>query len=335
MRSCCLRPDPTRRCGSSGFTLLEALATLVVVLLAFVALGEYLDGVHRAWLSAAADPFAEAASAFETVTRTLASATLEPYQDYADSTGAFTAAAGSTFTPYQLARRSDLAFVCGPSAGPAGLLAASKRITATTSVFFTAPEGQTQLDTQHGLNHLLNAEGYLVEFGGDTNVPSFFTGLSRQRWRLKEVAQPSEALQVFASTTSAPWIAQVAGPTATPAILAENVIALVLVPEKAPAQPIGGFAYDSRNPSVPATFAQLPPFVHVVLAAIDEPSAQRLAAQNGAAAPMLVPGSLFQDATQVSADAATLDNTLTAAGIKHRLFQRDVIIASSAWSNTP
>jgi uncharacterized protein (TIGR02599 family) len=335
MRSCCLRPDSGRRIRCRGFTLLEALATLVVVLLAFVALADYIDDVQRAWQSAAADPFAEAASAFETVTRTLAAATLEPYQDYADAGGAFPGAAGAPFTPYQLARRSDLAFVCGPSSGPGGLLAATGRTTATSGVFFTAPAGQTQVDAQDGLNRLLNAEGYFVEFGGDSNVPSFFTGLSRQRWRLKEVVQPSEALQVFASTTSAPWIAQLTGSNVTPSILAENVIALVIVPEKAAAQPIANFAYDSRAAAGTVTFAQLPPLAHVVLVAIDEPSAQRLAGQDGTAAPALVSGTLFQDATQVSTDVTTLDASLTAARIEHRIFQRDVVMASSAWVNAP
>ncbi len=334
MRLCCRRTD-SRRFGRRGFTLLEALATLLVVLLAFAALGPYIDGIQKAWQSAADDPWADAASAFETVTESLAGATLEPYQDYADANGAFAGTAGAGFTPYQLARHSDLAFVCGASSGPGGLLATTGRTTATTSVFFTAAAGLTQVDAQAGLNHLLNAKGYFVEFGGDNQVPSFFSGLSRQRWRLKAVAQPSEALQVFAGTTSAAWIAQLAGSTAAPAILAENVIALVIVPEKAASQPIAQFAYDSRDATAAATFAQLPPLVHVVLAAIDEPSAARLAAQNGATAPALVPPALFRDATQVASDTAALDSALTAARVGHRIFQRDVVLAGSTWSSPP
>jgi uncharacterized protein (TIGR02599 family) len=339
MQSCCLRPDRAGAGLVAGFTLLEALATLVVILLALAALAQYLTSVQRAWQAAAADPFADAASAFETVAQNLAWATLEPYQDYADAGGAFRGPGGAAFVPDHLARRSDLAFVGGPSAGAGGLLAATGRTTATTSVFFNVPAGQTQLDAQAGLDRLLNARGYFVEFGGDSSAPGFFTGAPRLRWRLKEIAQPSEALQVYASTTSAPWVAQLAGSSATPSILAENVIALVVLPERAasdPGAPIApAYAYDSRDGTNPLTLAQLPPRVRVVLAAIDEASAQRLAAQDGASAPALVAPTLFQDATKLDSDVASLDASLTAARIGHRIFQRDEPLVGSAWSGTP
>ena len=49
------------------------------------------------------------------VTQNLAAATLEPYQDYADSSGPFRT--NAAFVPDHLARRSDLDFVCGPGNG--------------------------------------------------------------------------------------------------------------------------------------------------------------------------------------------------------------------------
>jgi uncharacterized protein (TIGR02599 family) len=75
--------------------------------------------------------------------------------------------------------------------------------------------------------------------------------------------------------------------------------------------------------------------VRVVLAAIDEASAQRLAAQDGASAPALVAPTLFQDATKLDSDVASLDASLTAARIGHRIFQRDEPLVGSAWSGTP
>jgi uncharacterized protein (TIGR02599 family) len=262
-------------------------------------------------------------------------ATLEPYRDYADAGGAFRGPGSAAFTPDHLARRSDLAFVCGPSAG---LLGATGRTTATTSVFFNEPAGQTQVDAETGLDRLLNARGYFVEFGADA-TPGFFTGTPRLRWRLKEIVQPSEALQVYAFNTSAPWVAQLAGSAATPAVLADNVIALVVLPERAASDsgaPIApAYAYDSRDGTNPLTLAQLPPRVRVVLAAIDEASAQQLAARGGASAPALVPPALFQDATKLDADVASLDASLTAAKIGHRIFQRDEDLAGAAWSGTP
>ena len=335
MRSSCHRSNR----AEAGFTLLEVFATLVVLMLALTALAQFMAGVEQSWRSAATDPFVDAAAAFETVTQNLSVATLDPYQDYADATGAFHTNSAAAFTPDHLARRSDLAFVCGPSGGANGLLASTGRTTATTSIFFVEPAGQTQLYAQSGLDHLDNALGYFIEFGGDANVPSFFTGAARERWRLKQVAQPSESLQVFASTTSAPWILQLAGSSATSSILAENVIALVVLPERAATDsgaPIApAYTYDSRGATNTLTLAQLPPRVRVVLAAIDEASAETLAAANGSAPPPLVSGSLFQDATKIDADVTALDASLTAAKINHRIFQRDISITTSAWSDTP
>jgi uncharacterized protein (TIGR02599 family) len=338
MRSCCRTPK-FRREAAGGFTLLEACAALFILTLVFGVLGQFMSGVSKAWQSAASDPFGEAAAAFETVTRNLSRATLEPYQDYADASGAFRTGAG--FVPDHPARRSDLAFACGPSAGPGGLLASTGRVAATDSVFFVQAAGQTQLYVQDGLNHLFNARGYFVEFGSDANVPSFFSGTPRERWRLKQVEQPSEALQVFTTTDTPSWITQLAGAGATPAILAENVIALVVLPERAvsdvgPPTPAPlTYSYDSRNAASTLTLAQLPPRADVFLAAIDEASAERLAATNGTAAPVLIPTGLFQDATKFSADMATLDASLTAAKIRHRFFQRDLDLVASAWSDNP
>ena len=335
MRSFCRRSNR----ALAGFTLLEVFATLIVLMLALTALAQFMASIESSWHSAATDPFADASAAFETVTQNLATATLDPYQDYADASGAFHTSASAPFTPDHLARRSDLDFICGPSGGGNGVLAATGRTTATTSVFFVEPTGQTQLYAQAGLDHLDNALGYFVEFGGDTNAPLFFMGAARERWRLKQVVQPSESLQVFNSTASAPWISQMAGSTATPAILAENVIALVVLPERAPTDtgaPIApAYAYDSRDTGNTLTQAQLPPRLRVALVAIDEASAQKLAVANGTAAPPLVLPTLFQDSTKIDMDLAALDASLGAAKINHRIFQRDFDITTCAWSNTP
>jgi uncharacterized protein (TIGR02599 family) len=338
MRLCC-RNRSTGRGASTGFTLLEACAALFILALVFGLLGQFISGITQAWQSAASDPFGEAATAFEAVTRNLSRATLEPYQDYADAGGAFRKGASTSFVPDHPARRSDLAFVCGPSAGPDGLLATTGRTTATGSVFFVQSSGQTQLYAQDGLDHLFNARGYFIEFGGDANAPSFFSGPARERWRLKQVEQPSESLQVFATSDSPSWITQLVGTTTStpPAILAENIIALVVLPERAVGDvgPPLAAGFDSRNAASTLTFAQLPPRAAVFLAAIDEPSAERLATANGATAPALVPSGLFQDATKLNADIATLDVSLTAAKIRHRFFQRDLDLVASAWSDNP
>jgi uncharacterized protein (TIGR02599 family) len=160
-----------------------AIAILLVVMVTVL---EFCATVERAW-KASADPYADAERAFETVTGNLAAATLEPYQDYADINGAFrtnsAVAPNPPFVPDHLARRSDLDFVCGPAAGTTGLLATSDLTTTGSAVFFLAPQGITQTYANSGMERLLNAMGYFVEFGNDNNVPSFIQA-PNWRWRL-------------------------------------------------------------------------------------------------------------------------------------------------------
>jgi len=323
---------------SSGFTLLEVLITLAILLVILVAVMDFMTEIDQAWKSAAADPFAEAQNAFETVAHNLASATLAPYQDYADANGDFRTNAASTFIPDHLARRSDLDFVCGPGAGANGLLTASGRTTTGSGVFFLAPNGYTQTDAHTGMEHLLNAMGYLVEFGDDDSAPGFIQPHC-WRWRLKEVLQPAESLQIFATATSSAWIQQVVPPGASLPVLAENVVTLIVLPERA-ANDSGpalapAFSYDSRNAGNLLTLHQLPPRLRLVLVAMDPISAERLAAQNGSNPPQLVSAGLFQQAAQLTSDLLTLDNSLTAQKIDHRIFQREILLPSSAWSDTP
>ncbi len=320
---------------------------MTILLIVLVVLIQYLDTFDQVWKSAAADPFIEARNAFETVAQNLAAATLAPYQDYADNTGAFNT--GGVFSPDHLARRSDLDFVCGPCAGAGGLLASSGRIATGDAVFFLAPNGYTQTYMHSGMERLLNAMGYFVEFGDDEAAPSFVLLQShRWRWRLKQILQPAESLQIFATKTSSDWIQQVVPTGAFLPILADNVIALIVLPERS-ANDSGPslaplFSYDSRDTGNRLTLHQLPPRLRVVLVAIDPASAERLAAQNGASAPSLVAVDYFQhpaqtdaaqQSAQLTADLASLDQSLTAQKIGHRIFQREILLTSSTWSNTP
>jgi uncharacterized protein (TIGR02599 family) len=282
--------------GRAAYSLLEVLVTLALLLIILVTLLGFTSNVDRLWKTTATDPFVEAEEAFETVAAHLASADLEPYQDYADVTGTFrTATSPASFATDHLARCSNLAFACGPSAGPGGWLNASGRVTAGGCVFFVAPQGYTQTDAHLGLEHLLNALGYFVEFGDETEAPAFIlSGTHRWRWRLKEIVQPAESLGIYTTPTSATWIQPLVQAGAPAPVLAENVAALIVLPERS-ANDSGtalaaNYFYDSRDASNPLTRHQLPPRVRLALVAIDEASAQILAAQNGSQPPTLVPG---------------------------------------------
>ncbi|HEX4140659.1 MAG TPA: prepilin-type N-terminal cleavage/methylation domain-containing protein [Candidatus Methylacidiphilales bacterium] len=331
-------PAQRTRRHRRSFTLLEVLVTLAILLAILVALAQAMDSADRAVKSGASDPFAPAQDAFETVAGRLADATLETYEDYADASGNFSTNA-TLFVADHLARRSDLAFACGPATGASGLLAASQRTTAGSAIFFTAPEGATQTYANQGLGHLLNDLGYFVEFGDDNSEPAFLLTAHRYRWRLRQVQQPSEALQVYSVPGTSAWIQQLVPAGAAIPMLAENVIALVVLPERYAADTgaalAPAYSYDSRNAANAVTLNQLPPRLILALVAIDELSAERLAAQNGTNAPPLVPANLFQQGTptQLTQDLATLDASLTAQKIGHRIFQREIQLPSAAWSN--
>jgi uncharacterized protein (TIGR02599 family) len=334
MPSSCPLP-PRIRAARRAFTLLEVLVTVALLVFILIALAQAMDGIDHAWRDGANDPFAEAQEAFETVARALSDATLETYEDYADATGHFST--GTAFVPDHLARRSDLAFACGPAAS---LLAASQRTTAGGAVFFTAPEGSTQSYAGAGLSRLINDMGYFVEFGDDDSKPGFLLAFAhRYRWRLRQVQQPAETLQVYSAATSSAWIQQLVPPGAAVPMLAENVVALVVLPDRYAADTGAALApaygYDSRDMTNPVTLNQLPPRLILALVAIDEPSAERLAALDGSSAPQLVAANLFQQGTpaQLRQDLAALNASLTAQRIGHRIFQREIQLPSGAWSN--
>lgn len=302
-----------------------------------VAIAQFVTEVEHVWKSTSTDPFAEADMAFETVAQNLATATLEPYQDYADHTGAFRTGSSTTFVPDHLARRSDLDFVCAPSAGAHGLL--TGRITTGSAVFFLTPQGYTQTYAHTGMERLLNALGYFVEFGNEDTMPAFIQP-GNPRWRLKQILQPAESLQIYASVppaTSLTWIQQMTQTGTPTSILAENIIAMIVLPERSAndsAPPLSpDFHYDSRDTTNPLTLHQLPSRIRLALMAMDEPSARILASRYGSSPPPLVPTGLFQQANQLDVDLATLDNSLTTQKIGHRLFQRDILLTAAAWSN--
>ena len=337
---------------SSAFTLPEVLVAVAILFVIMATMLEFCTVVERVWRSSAADPFAEAERAFETVANGLASATLEPYQDYADVSGNFRTNSVTvpppTFVPDHLARRSDLDFVCGPAAGTTGLLAASNRTTTGSAIFFLAPQGNTQTYADTGMERLLNAMGYYVEFGDDASAPSFFPVASQSwRWRLKQIVQPAESLQVFTMVSSSAWIQQLVPNGTLFPILADNVITMVVLPERAASDSgpalAPAFSYDSRDATNSLALDQLPSRLRLVLVAIDEASAQLLAQQNGTNPPQLVSANFFmhgsqtdavQQDTQLDTDLSNLDSSLTAQKIGHRIFQREILLPAAAWANT-
>jgi uncharacterized protein (TIGR02599 family) len=207
------------------------------------------------------------------------------------------------------------------------------------------------------LDRLLNACGYYVEFADDTaSRPRFLqsnsTVQARRRFRLMELTQPTENFSVYQATATAnpsqsqlrAWfISPLQSATPPVHVLAENVIALILLPQYSPNDVIASgsavlssdYSYDSKNAARTDTHNQLPPMVQVTMVAIDEASALRLAQRNGVAPPDFGLGNRFKQSDQYLTDLQALEKNLVSQKVTYRVFSTNVPILQAKWSSNP
>jgi uncharacterized protein (TIGR02599 family) len=405
---------------SPGFTLIEMLVSVVILLVLMGIIFQVIQMSSQAWkgTSQGTVTMQQTRAAFERMTRNLSQATLNPYFDYIDSGGHW-ACNGAQYSPppARRGRQSELQFISGQTVVNSTVLrlipTGAGATQVTHAVFFQAPLGVTTNRTTYGaLNNLLNACGYFVVYCQDVFRPTFLNTFSNApaneyRYRLMEFIQPSDYFEVydFDACPAAPkpalldngtaipqWISGglpvlTAAPPASPNPvpvhpLANNIVALIIMPEQVSntggtaitttyintpvnmAAPAASYNYDSgyhtatlspsgiQNP----TGNQLPPFVNVIMVAIDEPSATRLAAAYPAATATTPPdlGQLYSSGTPLFRDPTKLYTTggvegdlekfedilgakpgnLTGNTIKlnYFVFQTDVAIRSSKWT---
>jgi uncharacterized protein (TIGR02599 family) len=311
-----------------------------------------------------------ARAGFEALTRTIAQATLNTYWDYYDSAGKAANDTAYSGTPAKYGRQSELHFRSGPTDSLFGT--SNGGLTRPThGIFFQIPGGITSNSTLKQLNNTLNGIGFFLEFGNDDTLrPTFLAADTsipkRYRYRLLQMQQPTENLQIYSSSNGAAWFQDPLGfgsitvnATKPVNVLAENVIALVIIPRLSPAEDppdaTGGGAalvkddynYDSRTAksysatSVSGksmsgtTLHQLPPLVEVIMVVIDETSAQRLAADSGSNPPDLGQNELFKkilSITDVDADIDKLEKNLVDKKLNYRIYRSVVDIRGAKWS---
>jgi uncharacterized protein (TIGR02599 family) len=225
------------------------------------------------------------------------------------------------------------------------------------AIFFQTPAGESG-KTYGALNELLNACGYFVQFGSDSSAdslsgrPSFLDSEKvplKYRYRLMELSQPSEQLKIYDPASGiTDWVT--APLTKSPPLIreiAENVIALIVLPKKPDweekqddargvARIGANYEYDSRTPwnggTQPIVMNQLPPLLEVVMIAIDEVSANRLQGQSTTPPDLGVSGGLFQKAEKLNADLATLEKSLQEKRLNYRIYQTEIPLRGSRWS---
>ena len=282
--------------------------------------------------------------------------------------------------PTQYLRMSELHFITDNAAKLFTAAGVSGLVTTGQAVFFQAPTGFVQLQDNRPKASLLNVLGYYIEFGSDdTFKPGAVSTLvpMRSRYRLMEVAQPAERNGIYESTCELDsstglakfsydlrWLAKLILVSPTPSTplekqpLAENIISIALLPRLSPAQSTNpaeltsDYSYDSRawepssNKSEDSRHRnQLPPLIELVLVAIDEPSAQRLAQLYGGtdgSSPPFANGTvrakvdldtLFKDPTKLEADILTLEDGLNKLQVSYRVFRTTVAMHGAKWTD--
>jgi uncharacterized protein (TIGR02599 family) len=347
-----IRPSP------SAFTLVELLLAVTILTVILLALTSIMGQTTRAWSNARSQlqQFREAELAFEQMTRRITDALLNTYHDYEFPDN------NKQKTPTRYVRQSEMHFVTGPanstSADIPPLL--DNHAPPSHAIFFQGPFGEHDDTNLTGLNTLLNAWGYFIEFGADENErPSFLNGspgaTPRYRFRLKEFRQSSENLSIYQTSLS-----ELASPTqlyhwftaatTSPQVvhtLAENIIALVIRP-LAPGSPTldptaiaPHYYYDSRayQRNAGSQFTQnrsrhqLPPMLEITLVVLDESSAARLQQQHGSTRPDLGIDHLFLDTSTYAADLADLEETLLARKLQFRILKKTVRLRNARWSD--
>ena len=347
---------------NTGFTLVEVLvaATIVVILMGIlVAMTDQTQRLVRS-TSSKVEAFQEARAAFESMTRHLSQATLNTFWDYEYD---------KLHEPTRYLRSAELRFSSGISSN---LLKGGAASRPGHCVFFHAPLGQVDDKTALGsLDHLLNVWGYYLEITDTELLPGFLSAKvpQRKRFRLMEFMQPSEQLTTYKfqdiAKYSTNWFSTIISGANPPVrVLAENIVALVILPRlsradellwmksQKPASTVPpliapAYSYDTTNTRVSDPILnprnQLPPVVQVVMVAIDEPSAKNLEDRYGTQPYMGIDYSrLFQNPTILEDDPATpvpndgdlaaLESKLAAKRISYRVFSTNVSIRGAKWS---
>jgi uncharacterized protein (TIGR02599 family) len=259
---------------------------------------------------------------------------LNTYYDYFDFQGRTPREPGFTMA-HHYGRQSDLHFVAGKALVPGQV---------THAAFFQTPGGYDTAVKYQGMDNLLNACGFYITHDRDRLRPVFLDDgtipnppANQVRYRLMQFYQPSQDLGVYSFTGGNDWFAQPLASRQPPVRqLAENVIALVILPRASKREAGDGlspkYEYDSRpalpSATQPVTENQLPPLVEVVLVSIDESSALRLGEQ-----PLALLDRLFQESAQLDSDLAALETELNRQRLTYRVFRTVVPLRNSKWSS--
>ncbi len=345
---------------AAAFTLVEIMVSLAVLTILLLISAQVIGQVQSTWSASNArtTQFKEARTAFDILSRNLSQATLNTYIDYDNNYLATAGGTAAAAAPNNYIRKSDLHFRCGTAeslvTGGGGA-----SFTPGHAVFFQAPLGISNDPTLVGLDRLLCARGYFVQFSSDASwVPDFIpSGDLRYRYRLMEYSPPTEMNSIYAAAHAtdgsiAPtWFASAGGaaaagntvPTTRP--VADNIVALIISPRRepvnddeqeganGPTQIAPSYSYDSSRPG--NTQHLLPPLVRVVLIAIDDKSAIRLEELTGSSSTPPLGEQLnpmISNAHQLDDNVKNIVALLQTMRLNYRVFSATIALRGAKWS---
>lgn len=362
----------TRQRLTSAFTLVEIMVSLAVLTILLLISAQVIGQVQSTWSASNArvSQFREARTAFDILTRNLSQATLNTYIDYDSNYIATAGSSAAASAPASYVRNSDLQFICGPASSLVTGGGGSDALPGH-AVFFQAPLGVTNSPSLVGLDRLLCARGYFVQYTSDENwIPAFIPpGNSSFRYRLMEYSPPAENNLIYPAgangTVTQTWFSGAgvsSGSSSATTIpvtrpVADNIVALIISPrrelkpgeeaETAETQATGtteiatNYQYDSTLVNLPTTASPLgtqhllPPLIRVVLVAVDERSAKQLELFSGSAgSPPLgndVEESL-NNAYELESELADLVSKLQQRKLNYRVFSATVQLRGAKWS---
>ena len=339
----------------SGFTLVEALVAMAIMMLLMLVLSSIINFTSSLWTKSSGriEEFQQAREGFDALTRRLSEATLNTYYDYVDSAGNPRIAGTSsdntaTFAPARYVRQSELGFISGTELIPADT--AAQDFFPTHSLFFQAPLGSSTTN----LPNLLNTCGFFIAYGSDKNwLPNVQNAqgqslAEKKRFRLMQLIEPSENLSVYlyrpgSSASGRKWFTEPLTIGTGIEMVSNNVVALVLLPKlttQDQSPPYGDaslspyYNYDTtttNNDPILNPKNQLPPIVQVTLVAISETSANLMRDSDVQELKDMLAG-LFKKAADFAQDLQNLENYLAKKKMSYRVFSSNVPIKAAKWS---
>lgn len=339
---------------------------MVILAMIMLIVTQVIGQAQRSWKQASArvTQFRESRAAFDTVVRGLRQATLPKYRDWVYKSGK-TEPDNLLDEPTQLVERASLGFVGGPTTNLVSGGGSSDTLPGH-AVIFQAPIGFSNTPSSSGalgeleygkLKSLLNVRGYFVKFGSDTGyVPAALSSRLKQkyRYRLYEFRTPTEKNSVLdGSVTEGSW-ARITPDQDNAIPVAENIVALVFgmsfaAPSGGAAQSLGSpatasnskvpffSAYDSYKGTAagggggsPDKFA-LPRAVQVIMVALDEESAAKLAQQYDTSPPGLLgrSGASFASTDTYDQDLKRVVKLMNSMHLNYRVFSSIVLIPAA------